>query len=176
VIKLVIVIGAACVLFLLARLTSTISYAQAAPSWTPEAEPPKKVPAVVGSELPFPFDVRDLYQEFPEFNRPNVRNYYFRETDLVTGPADPTSFFDEFLIDLESPKTGERWTDSYFVGTPDGIKAAMREENKEFVCCTKTIIVAEFDLASILRAVLQLYAEADAVEKVSDQQPKHLDV
>ena len=169
-VRLAIMVGAGAALYYVARSTSHPE-PPLAPSFPSSTEPPlEKHPAVVGSEIPFPFDLRELDDQFPDFERPRIHNYYFRETDLVNGPNDPNSFYDEFFIECETPKTGERWTDSFFVGTPNGLKSAMAEEHKKFMVCNKTIVVSSYDLASILRGVLQSYAEGQALEAEAEQE------
>ena len=168
--RLAIMVAAGAALFYVARSTSQPE-PPLSPPFPQEPEPVLgKQPAAVGSELPFPFDVREIEEQFPDFERPNILNYYFRETDLEKGPPDADSFYDEFFIECETPETGARWTDSFFVTTPNGLKAVMAEEHKKFIACNKTIVVTRYDLASVLRAVLTSYAEGGEMEAAAQRE------
>jgi hypothetical protein len=120
---------------------------------------PRRVP-VVGKEIPFPLDVNELSAELGgDFVRPHIRNYYFRSTDLVAGPADPQNFSDEFFVELEHPESGYIWTATFVVCTPVGVDHRMKSEREDFLFGEGMIIVKRFDLKTILRAVLTFYAE-----------------
>ncbi len=126
----------------------------------PELELPRRPPAQVGYEIPFPFDVRELEAKYGAgFWRPIVRNYFFRETDLITGPPDPEDFYDEFLIECEHPETGYRWWTGFYVATPKGLARVMAEGRTDFLYGDSTIIVRRFDLKTIVRAVMESFAE-----------------
>jgi hypothetical protein len=163
--KIALLSGAATVLYLLARHLSQAPRSSDLPvALDPEplsfSEPVKPVVPPVGYEIPFPLDVRELEAKYgPGFARPNILNYYFRHTDLVEGPRDPEDFYDEFFVELENPEHEHRWTTSFHVATPKGLERVMREDGSEFVYGEGTIIVPRFDLATILRAVLERYAE-----------------
>jgi hypothetical protein len=119
-------------------------------------------PAVplVGRELPLPFDVRRLLERYGETLIPRLLNYYFQETDLQTGPADPGAFYDELFVELEDPASGHRWTAGFYVTTPAGLARVMDEDRSDFLYGTHTIIVRRYDIAVILEAVFDFYAQA----------------
>jgi hypothetical protein len=128
----------------------------------PVPEPVRRPPGIVGSEIPFPFDVRELEMKYgPGFWRPIVLNYFFRETDLTTGPRDPEDFYDELFIEWEHPETGYRWRTSFHVTTPKGMVRVMAEERTDFLYGDFTIIVRRYELKTVLRAVLEHFAEAE---------------
>lgn len=157
--------GAATALYLLARHLSRASEpSDLSAALDPEPplfpEPAKPAVPLVGYEIPFPLDVRELESKYgPGFARPNILNYYFRHTDLVEGPPDPEDLYDEFFVELENLEHEHRWTTSFHVATPKGLERVMREDRSAFVYGEGTIIVPRFDLATILRAVLERYAE-----------------
>ncbi|HXE90542.1 MAG TPA: hypothetical protein VNK82_06215 [Terriglobales bacterium] len=163
--KIALLGGVAGVLYLLARHLSRAPNATELPNSLgpePVAFPEATKPAVplVGYELPFPLDVRELEAKYgPGFARPNILNYYCRETDMVAGPSDPEDFYDEFFVEMENPEHEHRWTTSFHIATPKGLERVMQEDRSEFVYGDGAIIVQRFDLATILRAVLERYAE-----------------
>jgi hypothetical protein len=68
--------------------------------------PKRKEPAVVGAELPFPIHVPPINRdEDGRYNRPEFLNYYFEERDLVRGPENPGSFYDDFMCWCATLKT-----------------------------------------------------------------------
>lgn len=179
--KIVLFSGVLAGVYLLARFARRISD-QANPVrrlefpelQAPGPEPLRRSPTLVGKEIPFPLDVRELEARHgPGFWRPNLLNYFFHETDLVTGSPDPDAFHDELFVELENPENGYRWTDSFDVVTPMGLTRVMREERSDFVYGTGTIIVRRYDLKTILRAVLEHYAGAEALRRQQETSEAH---
>ena len=181
--KILVVVGAAALIFILARLFShsseeTVHAAPSLVSTFPAVAPHSSltekskagVPAV-GSEIPFPFDIVELEAQYgPRFFRPIVLNYWFAETDLVAGPADPQNFCDEFFIELEHPHDNYRWRDSYVIATPAGISAAMASDGDSARWADGTLIVPRYDLAVIMRAVMERYAESEGAASATQMQ------
>ena len=158
-IKLLILGGSAFVLFRLAQGASSASEIAALPPVFVPPDPSRggpNPPAVTGSDIPFPFDVRELEAELaPDAHRPRVLNYNFRHIDLRQGPSDPESFLDDFDIELENPQSGHRWTATYVVGTPGGLSAAMNDSRDPYAWGNDMLFVRRYDLATILKAVLE---------------------
>ncbi|HLQ50538.1 MAG TPA: hypothetical protein VK129_03515 [Terriglobales bacterium] len=174
--KIAFLVACAIGLFIIMNFLSRVSENNViAPPHIPDQLQPllKTVPQPlpkVGRELRFPFDIRELEDELeakygPDFFRPKILNYYFQHTNLETGPADPTDFYDEFSVELENPADGHRWTSSYWVTTPAGLTHQMNENHEDTIWGHGTLVVKRFDLATILRSVLEGYAEAHAAEK-----------
>lgn len=173
VLKVAFVSGAFVALYLVARRLSATPSAdeqKAAAQKPPPLDEREPVPEggnvpAVGFEVPFPFDVRELEAKYgPDWKRPSILNYYFRKIDLVAGPPDPLSFYDELILELEDRGTGYRWTTSFFVTTPKGLEQVMLEDNTQFVFGASTIIVRRFDLKTILQAALEVYADTQMLE------------
>ncbi len=101
------------------------------------------------SAIPIPAE--DLEEQTPALR---IGNHYFRSFDMQTGPPDPECFYDEIFIEFENPESGEKWTNSYFVGTPSGIAQIMREEGWDQMFGTDLLIVRRFDREQILRGIL----------------------
>jgi hypothetical protein len=125
-----------------------------------------KDPAVVGKELPFPFEseLEQLYNAGTL--KADLLNYYFKSIDLVAGPADPYNFLDEFSCEFENRDDGHKWTATYTVATPQGIAAFIAKENYRYVLGDSMIIVPRYDLATILRAVVDLHQDTTQTEEV----------
>jgi hypothetical protein len=114
-------------------------------------------PAMTGEELGFPVPVPPVrLDESGKYNRPYFKNYYFRKTDLVAGPADPTCFCDEFFLDVQDPATQYVWSYSYTVATPAGLQQVMNEEKYASLFFDgPVVVVARWDLAVIMSTVVE---------------------
>lgn len=162
-IKIVIFIAAFGLLLLVGRMLASAGEVHAAalprPS-TPRDEPDvvpgeNKRPALIGAEIEFPIKLPPV-KRMPDgtYNRPVFLNYYFAKTDLVNGPADPTSFFDEFTLEGEDPATGHKQIFEYTVATPAGLRQVMDQEKfASLYIESKTVIVARWELALILETI-----------------------
>jgi len=135
----------------------------------PAPEPPdnrKPAPALVGRDLPFPIKLIPLTSDDGKYNRPNFLNYYFGKTDLVKGPEDPSSFFDEFFLEAQDPATKHRWTYEYTVASPSGLQSVMSEERfASLYFDGPLVIVPRWDIEMILHTVteeiIKHYGETD---------------
>lgn len=111
---------------------------------------------LTGAEVGFPFSLPPVTQDNKgKFNRPYYTNYYFARTDLVRGPADPRSFYDEFFLVAQDPGSEHMWETKYIVTTPSGLQQLMSKE--QFVSVyldDAVIVVSEWNLAVILRTVV----------------------
>jgi hypothetical protein len=124
----------------------------------------REQPAVIGSELPFPI-VLPPVEQLPNgrYNRPNVLNYYFSNLDLKSGPENPRSFCDQLFVEFEAPETGAKWTSEYTVATPFGLQGLMDQTGQTLSFDGTTIIVPRWDMAQILKTVLD-----DVMERYSN--------
>jgi hypothetical protein len=131
----------------------------------PEDYEPGKGPAVIGAELPFPVSLPAV-QQLPDgrYNRPKVLNYYFSNLDLKSGPNNPRTFCDQLFVQFEAPETGAVWTNEYTVATPFGLQELLDGTGQMLTFNGTVIIVPRWDMALILRTVLddviQKYAHA----------------
>jgi len=82
-----------------------------------------------------------------------VLDYNFREFDFGAGPPDRDSFYGELVVQLQDDVHNHRWTNSYIVCTPAGLKLLMEEEHCEAFWPQDTLIVPVYDGRNILRAV-----------------------
>ena len=117
--------------------------------------PEQNQPAAIGAELPFPVKVPPV-EQLPDgsYNRPKVLNYYFSNLDLKRGPDNPRSFCDQLFIQFEAPETGARWTSEYTIATPFGLQALIDETGQNLAFDGTMIVVSRWDMAEILKTVL----------------------
>lgn len=161
--KIVIFIAAFALLLLVGRMLASAGEVHAAalprPS-TPGDEPaiaPEETrrPAPTGAEIEFPIKLPPVKRmRDGTYNRPVFLNYYFGKTDLVKGPPDPASFFDEFTLEAEDPETGQKQIFEYTVATPAGVRQVMDQERFESLYIdSQTVIVSRWDLPLILETI-----------------------
>ena len=125
-------------------------------------------PAVIGAELPFPVGLPPV-QRLPNgrYNRPKVLNYYFSNLDLKTGPDNPRVFCDQLFVQFEAPETGAGWTNEYTVATPFGLQELLDGTGQTLVFDGTMVVVPRWDMALILRTVLD-----DVIEKYAHAEPE----
>ncbi len=111
---------------------------------------------LTGADVGLPFSLPPVVQDDKgKFNRPYYLNYYFKQTDLVRGPADPTRFYDEFFIVFEDPASHHTWETRFVVATPGGLQDIMsREHFVSIYLDDPVVIVPQWNLTAILRAVI----------------------
>ncbi len=111
---------------------------------------------LTGAEIGLPFTLPPVTQdEKGRFSRPYYTNYYFSKTDLVRGPADPRSFYDEFFLVAQDPGSQHMWETKYIVATPVGLQQLMNQEQYVSVYLDDAVVlVSEWNLAVILRTVI----------------------
>jgi hypothetical protein len=122
----------------------------------------EKPGTLTGAELPFPIHLPPV-QEHDDggFNRPNILNYYFEQTDLVRGPENSNSFYDRFFIQFQSPDKQFTWTAEYTVATPSGLDALLNSEHQQsMLLAGPIVVVSSWNLAEIMTAVMN-----DVMEK-----------
>lgn len=123
-------------------------------------------PAVIGAELPLPIYLPELTRD-PDgrYNRPEFHNYYFEKTDLLSGPADPASFYDHFYIEARDVENDHRVLYKYFVATPLGLQKALTTNHIPALHLKEhAFVVSRWDLPLILETVvnhvIESYVEA----------------
>ena len=171
-VKVVIFLGAFLVLLFLGRKLSSNSESILVPAPigtdgpVEEDEKPARQPAVIGAELPFPISLPDLVRD-PDgrYNRPEFHNYYFEKTDLISGPADPATFYDYFFLEARDVENDHRIHYKYFVATPLGLQKALASNHLPALYLKEhAFIFARWDLPLILETVIahiiKFYSEA----------------
>jgi hypothetical protein len=85
--------------------------------------------------------------------RVRVTQFNFEHFDAIPGPPDPDCFADELIIELYDSASDFRWTVTYVVATPSGIRKKMDNEQWNFLYATEMFIVRTYNLETIRRAV-----------------------
>ncbi len=149
--------------------TSTSSIGPTEPGFVPSVstEEGQSQPVLVGAELPFPVSLPPR-QAYPDgkYNRPIVRNYYFRKLDLVHGPDDPRCFCDDFFIQFEEPETESVWTNEYIVATPAGLQQLLdsgRHDSLHFD--GMLIVVPKWNVSDLLKIIMDEVIEGYAASR-----------
>jgi hypothetical protein len=88
-----------------------------------------------------------------DLGRVRVMQFNFEHFDAVPGPPDPESFADELIVELYDSVSDFRWTATYAVATPSGIRKLMDDERWNFFYATEIFIVRRYDLETIRKAV-----------------------
>jgi hypothetical protein len=187
-VKVVIFVAAFLVLLLLGRKLSHLGESSITMPVGPPPEPPVdkpvvvaaprsrgKDPAVVGAELPFPIHVPAIKRDADgKYNRPEFLNYYFEETDLVRGPENPASFYDDFYVVVRDIENSHTAFYKYFVATPAGLQKAMDDEHLPALYLEEqALIVSRWDVQLILDAVVKDIMKSYA-ERKDDEDPHAL--
>jgi len=124
-----------------------------------------KEPAMVGADLPFPINIPEIKRDADgRYNRPEFLNYYFEETDLVRGPENPASFYDDFYLLVRDIESSHTVLYKYFVATPAGLQKAMDDERLPALYLEEqSLIVSRWDVPLILdtavKDIMKSYAE-----------------
>lgn len=168
-VKIVIFVSAFLALLLLGRKLSSFGES----SITPVAPQPDPVvhesvaiaaprssgrePAAIGSDLPLPIHIPEIKRDADgRYNRPDFLNYYFEETDLVGGPENPSSFYDEFYFEARDIENNHTVLYKYFVATPAGLQKAMDDERLPALYLKgHAIIVPRWDVPLILETAVK---------------------
>lgn len=187
-VKVVIFVAAFLVLLLLGRKLSSYSESSIITPVTPLPDPvadkpavvaaPRstgKEPAVVGADLPFPIHVPEIKRDVDgRYNRPEFLNYYFEETDLVRGPENPASFYDNFYLLVRDIENSHTALYKYFVATPAGLQKAMNDEHLPALYLEEqALIVSRWDIPLILDTVVKDIMKS-YVERKDDKDPHAL--
>jgi len=103
--------------------------------------------------------------------RVRVTQFNFAHFDAVPGPPDPDSFADELIVELYDSVSDFRWTSTYVVASPAGIRKLMDEERWSFFHGTEVFIVRRYDLQMIREAVLGRIQEIQDAVPLDPEEP-----
>lgn len=128
-----------------------------------------------GHRFATPKAIRETNSTAPvsdNLGRVRVTQFNFAHFDAVPGPPDPDSFADELIVELYDSVSDFRWTSTYVVATPAGIRKLMDEERWSFFYATEVFVVRRYDLQTIREAVLGRIKEIhDEVPLGPDEPP-----
>lgn len=88
-----------------------------------------------------------------DLGRVRVTQLNFSQFDALPGPLDPECFVDELFVELLDPAEDFRWTLTFVVATPAGIRKLMDDERWSFFYSTEIFIVRRYDFPTIRQAV-----------------------
>jgi hypothetical protein len=88
-----------------------------------------------------------------DLGRVCVTRLNFLHFDAMPGPPDPECFVDELIVELLDPVEDYRWTVTFVVATPAGIRKLMDDERWSFFYSTEIFIVRRYDFPTIRQAV-----------------------
>jgi hypothetical protein len=88
-----------------------------------------------------------------DLGRVRVTRLNFSQFDAVPGPPDPECFIDELFVELLDPREDYRWTVTFVVATPAGIRKLMDDERWSFFYSTEIFVVRRYDFLTIRQAV-----------------------
>ena len=100
-----------------------------------------------------------------DLGRVHVTQFNFAHFDAIPGPPDPECFADELIVELYDSLSDFRWTATYVVATPAGIRKLMDDERWNFFYATEIFVVRRYDLQTIREAV------HGRIKEVHDQVP-----
>jgi hypothetical protein len=100
-----------------------------------------------------------------DVGRVRVTAFNFTHFDAVPGPPEPEVFADELIVELYDSVSDFRWTATYVVATPAGIRKMMDDERWSFFYATEIFIVRRYDLQTIREAVY------GRIKEIHDQVP-----
>jgi len=116
--------------------------------WPPSAEQ-------VAASLPYD----------PLLGKLQIRKFYFDKTDVSAGPAVPEIFADDLHIELYDPDSNHNWWQSFFIATPQGLAAILREKHWRYLHAPDVLVFPRYDLEEIRRGVVsRIVAEHDALK------------
>lgn len=88
-----------------------------------------------------------------DLGRVRVTRLNFLHFDAVPGPPDPECFVDELIVELLDPVEDYRWTVTFVVATPAGVRKLMDDERWSFFYSTEIFVVRRYDFPTIRQAV-----------------------
>jgi hypothetical protein len=103
--------------------------------------------------------------------RITVTAFNFAHFDAVPGPADAECFADELILELYDSVSDFRWTATYVVATPAGIRKMMDDERWSFFYATELFVVRRYDLQLIREAVYGRLNEIHAQVSLDAEEP-----
>jgi len=110
--------------------------------------PPPKTYAPGPEEVvaSFPFD--------PSLGKLRITKFFFDKHDAIPAPANPRVFADELHVEIYDPDSGQKWWQSYFVATPEGLADMLRDRAWKYLFAPQVLVFPEYDLEEIRRAVV----------------------
>lgn len=106
-----------------------------------------------------------------DLGRVQVSQFNFAHFDAIPGPPDPENFADELVLELYDSVSDFRWTATYVVATPPGIRRMMDDEKWNFFYATEIFVVRRYDLQMIREAVYGRIKEIHDAVPLDPEEP-----
>jgi hypothetical protein len=88
------------------------------------------------------------------FDKIELRSFYMREFDVMTGPPDPFEFVDEVTAEVEHLETGERSTWEFTVGTPSGFARLLEGKGWESFYSPEIFVIRKYELEIVREMIV----------------------
>ena len=88
------------------------------------------------------------------FDKIELRSFYMREFDVMTGPPDPFEFVDEVTAEVEHLETGARSTWEFTVGTPSGFARLLEAKGWESFYSPEMFVLRKYDLEIVREMIV----------------------
>ena len=134
------------------------------PSNIPTPDPKDLIPDPVSNPKVWPPSAEQVAASLPydpSLGRIQIRKFFFDKTDVSPGPTNPEVFADDLHIELYDPDSGQSWWQPFFVATPAGLAAILREKNWRYLHAPEILVLPRYDLEEIRRAVVSRIVAAD---------------
>ena len=103
---------------------------------------------------PGPEDIAASFPFDASLGKIRITKFFFLKVDAIPGPENSRAFADELTVELYDPDSGDKWWQSYFVATPEGLANLLRERSWKFLYSPNVLVFPEYDLEEIRRAVV----------------------
>jgi len=129
------------------------------------------------NQTPFALDPQEVVASFPvdpELGSLRITKFFFKKLDAIPGPPDPWTFADELTVELYDPDSEHRWSQSYFVATPQGLSEILRDKSWKYLYAAEVLVLPKYDLEEIRRAVVSRIVETNEHFKPADSKEESL--
>ena len=132
-----------------------------------ESSPKKWPPSAEQVAASLPYD--------PSLGKLQIKKFFFDKTDVFPGPSDPEIFADDLHLELYDPDSGHSWWQSFFIATPQGLAAILREKHWRYLHAPDVLVFPRYDLEEVRRAVVsRIRAENEHFKGVQAEQEETL--
>lgn len=129
------------------------------------------------NQAPMALDPQEVVASFPvdpELGRIQITKFFFKKLDALPGPPDPLTFADELTVELYDPDSEQRWSQSYFVASPEGLGQVLRDKSWKYLYAAEMLVLPKYDLEEIRRAVVSRFVETNEYFKPADSKEESL--
>jgi hypothetical protein len=101
-----------------------------------------------------------VVHESMRFDKIELRSFYMREFDVITGPPDPFEFVDELTAEVEHLETGARSTWEFTVGTPSGFARLLEGKGWESFYSPEIFVIRKYELEIVREMIVDHISSA----------------